>query len=148
MARNKFELEQVLKYRVEMERMRSQEFATAKRDLERAADMLAIQEMQLEFTAKEFVEKHGELENIDDMRMYANFLSRKRDEIVNQKEQIEILGSEMNYRREILLDASKDKKVLESLKEKKANQFRQGMELKERTFMDEISIQKKTGSAR
>ena len=147
MAGKKFELEQVLKYRVEMERMRSQEFATAKRDLERAADMLAIKEMQLEFTAKEFVEKHGELENIDDMRMYANFLSRKRDEIVNQKEQIEILGSEMNYRREILLDASKDKKVLESLKEKKANQFRQGMELKERTFMDEISIQKKTGNA-
>lgn len=148
MAGKKFELEQVLKYRIEIERMRSQEFAVAKRDFEYAADMLALQEVQLELSAKEFIEKHDEMENIEELCMYANFFSRKRSEIINQKEQIDILGNEMNDRREILLDASKDKKVLESFKEKRANQFRQAMNLKERTFMDEISIQKKAGHAR
>jgi len=41
------------------------------------------------------------------------------------------------------LDATKDKKVLESLKQKKSDEFRQDMKQKERNFLDEISIQKK-----
>jgi flagellar FliJ protein len=52
----------------------------------------------------------------------------------------------MNDKREDLLDATKEKKVLESLKEKKARVFRQEMAQKERTFLDEISIQKKDES--
>jgi len=147
-AGKKFELEQVLKYRVDMERQRSQEFAMAKQNFENAADILVLKETQMEQIRNEFFQRHGELENIEELRMYANFFSRTRDEIVNQKEQVAILINEVNDRREILLDASKDKKALESLKEKKAHEFRQTMNLKERTFMDEISIQKNNGHAR
>jgi flagellar FliJ protein len=54
----------------------------------------------------------------------------------------------MNDRREILLEAAKDKKVLESLKDRKVREFRQAMDQKEQTFMDEISVQKKGSSSR
>jgi flagellar protein FliJ len=75
--------------------------------------------------------------------MYTDFFARKRIEIKNCKEQVDHLGQVMNERRENLLDATKDKKVLESLKEKQALEFKLAMDQKEQAFMDEISVQKK-----
>ena len=74
--------------------------------------------------------------------MYVDFFARKRVDIKNQKERLDQLGNIVNDRRAFLLDATKDKKVLESLKEQKAREFKLMMEQKEQTFMDEISIQK------
>jgi flagellar FliJ protein len=78
------------------------------------------------------------------MRRYVDFFARKREDIKNQKERIDQLGSIMSDKRDDLLDATRDKKVLESLKEKKAREFKLEMAQKERTFLDEISIQKKS----
>lgn len=74
--------------------------------------------------------------------MYADFFARKREDIKNQKERLDQLGNIVNDQRASLLDATKDKKVLESLKEHKAKEFKLMMEQKEQTFMDERSIQK------
>ncbi len=145
MAGKRFELEQVLKYRVEVERMRLQDFAAAKRDFEHASDQLVLQEMQMENIANEFCQRHGDMDCIEELRRYADFFSRKREEIKERKERIELLEQVMNDQRETLLDATKDKKVLESLKDKKAKEFRKTMDQKEQAFMDEISIQKKGG---
>jgi flagellar FliJ protein len=75
--------------------------------------------------------------------MYTDFFSRKRGEIKQQKEQIETLDQVMNEKRSDLMEASKEKKVLESLKERRKAEFRMEMAAKERNFLDEISIQKK-----
>lgn len=143
MASKRFELEQVLKYRTEVERVRKQEFAVAKQNLERATDHLDREEAQVDGLSKEFCDRHKDLCTIEEVRMYADFFTRKREEIKLQKERIVQLGHVMNDRRETLLDASKDKRVLESLKEKKAQEFRLEMDKKEQLFMDEIAIQKK-----
>jgi flagellar FliJ protein len=138
-----FELEQVLKYRLEVERLRKQEFASAKQGFEHAHEVLKQEEILTDELSREFSQRHSELESIEEMRMYADFFARKREEIKNRKEQVEYLGQVMNDRREHLLDATKDKKVLESLKEKKAQEFRLAMDQKEQAFMDEIAVQKK-----
>lgn len=143
MAGNKFELQQVLNYRREIERVRKQEFASAKMQLEEANEQLRREEECVEGLAEEFRSRQQEMSSIDEMRMYANYFVRKKDEIRSRKEQVESLGDALNDCRETLLDATKDKKVLESLKEKKAKQFRQKIDQKEREFMDELSIQKK-----
>jgi flagellar FliJ protein len=143
MAVKKFELEQVLGYRREMEKMRKQEFAASKQHFEQANDDLRREEEQVGELSEEFRCRQTELGNIDEMRMYSDFFARKREEIKNQKELIEQLDVVMSERREDLLEASKDKKVLESLKDRKAREFRLEMEQKERKFLDEISIQKK-----
>ena len=46
-------------------------------------------------------------------------------------------------RREELVQATQDKKVLEALKEKKEHAFRQEQQRKERDFLDEMAVQKK-----
>jgi flagellar FliJ protein len=142
MAGNTFELEQVLVYRREMEKLRKQEFAVAKQVLEQANKELEREEELVELLSQEFQRCQQDIGCIDDLRMYADFFSRKREEIKQQSERVEQLDHVMNEKRSDLLEASKDKKVLESLKEKKAAEFRQEMATKERNFLDEISIQK------
>jgi len=139
---NGFKLEQVLNYRCEMEKMRKQEFASAKREFEHADDRLRREKEHVENLSEEFSHRQGELESIQELRMYVDFLARKRVDIKNQKERLDQLGNIVNDRRAFLLDATKDKKVLESLKEQKAKEFKLMIEHKEQTFMDEISIQK------
>jgi flagellar protein FliJ len=142
----RFEMEQVLKYRLEVERKCKQEFATAKQGFEHAHEQLRQEEAQVQDLSKEFCHRQGELESIEEMRRYADFFTRKREDIKSHKERVDMLGGVMDERREILLDATKDKKVLESLKEKKAQEFRLAMDLKEQAFMDEIAVQKKEES--
>lgn len=143
MAGNTFKLEQVLVYRREMEKLRKQKFAVAKQGLERANQELKREEELVESLSQEFQSCQQEIGCIDEMRMYSAFFARKREEIKQQKEQILLLDRVMNEKRSELLEASKDKKVLESLKEKKIAEFRQDMAVRERNFLDEISIQKK-----
>jgi len=142
-AGKQFELEQVLKYRREIERMRKLEFADAKKELDHAHDKLNEEENATADTAEQFIKCQSELSNIEEMRRYADFFAKKREDIKRQKVRVEQLGVVLDERRETLIDATKDKKVLETMKEKKAREFRIGMEQKEQAFMDEISVQKK-----
>lgn len=145
MTGKKFELEQVLNYRREIEKVRKLDFVSAKLELEHANNVLDQHESHVDELTKEFCTRQTELNSIEEMRRYIDFFARKRDDIKNQKERIDLLGNIMSDRRDELLDATRDKKVLESLKEKKAREFRLEMAQKERTFLDEISIQKKSG---
>ncbi len=143
MAGKTFELERVLMYRREMEKLRKQDFATAKQGLEVANQELQREEELVDLLNKEFQRCQQDIGCIDEIRMYSDFFARKREEIKQQKDKIVQLDQVMNEKRTDLMEASKDKKVLESLKERKAEEFKQEMATKERNFLDEISIQKK-----
>lgn len=143
MAGKTFELEQVLVYRREMEKLRKQDFASAKMGLEQASHELELEEDLVRLLTQEFRQFQLNIGCIDEVRMYSAYFTRKHEEIRQHRERIEILDRIMNEKRSDLMEASKDKKVLESLKEKKALEFRQFMATKERNFLDEISIQKK-----
>ena len=143
MAGKIFELEQVLVYRREMEKLRKKEFELAKHGLEQANQELEREENLVGLLTQEFQRCQHDIGCIDDMRMYSDFFARKREEIKQQRFLIEVLDQVANEKRSDLMEASKEKKVLESLKEKKAADFRQNMATRERNFLDEISIQKK-----
>lgn len=143
MAGMTFELEQVLGYRRDMEKLRKQEFATAKQGLEQANLELEQEETHVELLSREFRSCQKDIGCIDDVRLYSDFFARKREEIKRHKWHIENLDRLVTEKRYDLMEASKEKKVLESLKVKKAEEFRQAMATKERNFLDEISIQKK-----
>ncbi len=143
MKGNIFKLEQVLSYRREMEKIRVQEFATAQDGLFLANRELEKHEQRVSELTHEFVRCQGDIACIDDIRMYSDFFARKREDIKQQKEHIVLLDQIVDEKRADLVEASKDKKVLELLREKKAEEFRREMAAKERNFLDELSIQKK-----
>lgn len=145
MAGKKFELEQVLNYRAEVEKARQLEFASAKQEVDHATHVLNRHESDVDTLTREFSNRQGELSNIEEMRRYVDYFARKKEDIKSQKERIDQLTCIMSQRRDELLDATRDKKVLESLKEKKEREFKQEMAQKEQAFLDEIAIQKKNG---
>ena len=138
-----FELHQVLNYRTDLERLRKQEFAAARQDLDQASDKLEQQRNEAAALARDFAERNGQLNSVVELQLYADFFTRKREEIKEQQERVTALDRILEDRRDGLVQATKDKKVLEALKEKKMQAFRQEMQRKERDFLDETAVQKK-----
>lgn len=138
-----FELHQVLNYRTDLERLRKQEFAAARQDLDLASDALDRQRTEAAALARDFAERNGQLNSVVELQLYADFFTRKREEIRQQQERVTALDRVLENRRDELVQATKDKKVLEALKEKKTQQFRQELQRKERDFLDETAVQKK-----
>ena len=138
-----FELHQVLNYRTDLERLRKQEFAAARQDLDQASDKLEQQRSEADALARDFAERNGQLNSVVELQLYSDFFTRKREEIREQQQRVTALDRILEDRRDDLVQATKDKKVLEALKEKKTLAFRQEMQRKERDFLDESAVQKK-----
>ncbi len=141
-VKKQFALQQVLDYRLECERLCKQEFAVAKRDVDTACDQLALEKTVTEKIAVEFTNRQQEITSVYEMRLYADFFSRKREELKEQERYIEILDRVLEDRKHELLQATKEKKVMEKLKEKQKLAFLKEQAHKERLLLDEISIQK------
>ena len=141
MAKDKFKLNQVLNLRQEVEKVRQIEFIAARGELERAEEHLRREEQEAEKLAREIIEKQQDGILAVELQLYANFSHRKKNDIEQQRVKVDTLDRKVAEKRETLLTASKDKKVLESFKEKRVTAHKQELAGKEREFMDEISIQ-------
>jgi flagellar FliJ protein len=142
-VKKKFELQQVLNYRVELEKMRKLEFAAARQDLDAAADRLEQQKNEAAKLAEEFHGRQQQIDSIFEMRLYADFFARKRDEIKEQQRRVQSLDRVLEDRRDELVQATKEKKVMEQLKAKQKEAFLKEQAHKEGLLLDEIATQKK-----
>lgn len=140
--KKRFELQQVLSYRTEVEKLRSQEYAAAKHDLDAASTRLQQGQQEAEQLAQEFCGRQQEIDSIYEMQLYADFFARKREELKVQQERVALLDRVLEGRRSDLLEASKEKKVMERLKDKQNQAFRREQNHKDDLQLDEIAIQK------
>lgn len=145
MAGPKFRLEQLLKFRKEVEKMQELELAQAREQHETAQDRLTNEKAALEALEQEFVLR--QLIGIDarDLQLYGDFSRRKLQEIQEMRLSVQMLENLVHEKREALLTAAKEKKALELFKEKKMQDLRMEQLCKERAFMDELVIQGRGG---
>lgn len=143
MQKNGFKLQQVLNFRKEVEKARSIELAEAKRELDHAEVILSREEQHAAMVAKELAGKEIQGISASEFLMYSNFFHKKSREIKQHRQEVVTLDMKVAERREVLLDAAKDKKVLETFKEKKVAADRKLLSIKERDFIDELSVQRK-----
>jgi flagellar FliJ protein len=142
-VKKRFEMQQVLGYRTELEKMRKQEFATAKQHLDAACDLLEQEKTEAAQLAEEFSERQQQIDSIFEMQLYADFFTRKREDVKEQQRRVDALDRVLEDRREELLQATKEKKVMEQLKEKQEKAYRREIARKESLLLDEIATQKK-----
>ena len=142
-VKKQFEMQQVLNYRAELEKMRKQEFASAKQELDAACDVFDQQKKEAEQIAEEFCGRQQQMDSIFEMQLYADFFARKREELKDQQQRIEMLDRVLEDRRGDLMQATKDRKIMEQLKEKQKEAFRREIAHKEGLLLDEIATQKK-----
>ena len=142
MHNNGFQLQKVLNYRKEVEKVRKIEFDTAKREFESAAEVLERHEAEADRARVEYNNKQAAVVNAGELQMYADFFRRKTGDIQSQRLEVDNRGQAMTERREVLMDAAKDKKALELLKEKQMAALRRERAEKERAFLEELAVQR------
>jgi flagellar protein FliJ len=76
---------------------------------------------------------------VSDLRTMSNYTEKMRQEIELQTKKIAQLNETVRQHREKLLEITKDKKVLEKLKDKKYEEFKKKLRSLEQKFMDEVS---------
>ncbi|WP_243374369.1 flagellar export protein FliJ [Geotalea sp. SG265] len=138
-----FQLDQILNFRKEVEKMRKIDFAVAKHELDDANEQLARAEYAMLRLSEELRKKQIDGISALDLQLYADFSHRKREQIVEQRREVVDLERNVAEKRETLLSAAKDKKVLEAFKERKVQAMKRDAAERELHFLEEISVQKK-----
>lgn len=147
MAGHEFRLEQVLKFRKEVERRHQVELAAAKQQHDSTREKLQSEKAAMEALAQEFAER--QLKGIDatDLQLFGDFSRKKALEIREIRETLAALEQVVQEKREALMVAAKEKKALEIFKEKKLRDLKMDQLSKERAFLDELAIQSGGGGS-
>jgi flagellar protein FliJ len=141
MAGHEFRLEQVLRYRKEVEKMQQLELAAARQQQESAKERLQSEKAAMDALAREFSQRQLDGIEAKDLQLYGQFNTRKTREIQQIKESLPGLEQVVQEKRDLLLTAAKEKKALEIFKEKKMRDLRMDQLSRERAFLDELAIQ-------
>lgn len=142
MTDDSFKLQQVLDFRKEMERQRHREFLEARQALSSAESRLARELERSDRILREMFEKQGEGIDASELQLYSSFHECQKRKIEEQREVVQQLDQEVDSRRDLLLEASKEKKVLEKFRDRKIELRHQEHALKERKFLDELSLRR------
>ncbi len=143
MARFNFKLQRVLQIRAYREKNLKGELAKLLRNYNREELVLG----QLQKKMREYLTKWGEIQNkshfvsVDEMRQYYEYLLVIEKEILQQKERLNQLLNDCNTLRTKLLETSKEKRILEKLKERQWQKFRTEMEHKDQEIINEIALE-------
>jgi len=145
MAGHEFRLEQVLKFRKEVEKMQQLEFAAARQRQDSARERLRNEKDAMQNLEQEFSQRQLEGIEAKDLQLYGDFNMRKTREIQLIRDSLPGLEKAVQEKREALLTAAKDKKALEIFKEKKLRELKMDQLSRERAFLDEVALQGRGG---
>jgi flagellar protein FliJ len=135
-----FKLESALNYRKTIEEKKLVEFFEAKKQLDSAKDLLAgIQAEQYEITEQ--------LKNIQkqpfsapEIALYLSYVKLFKEKESFQQEIIEKICQKVETLREALLDAVKNRKIMDNLKDHQYREFHENMAAYERKVADETAV--------
>ena len=143
MHKNGFKLDQVLKYRKEMEKVSKLELAEAKLELDNANSRLKCEEEEADRLNSEFMDHQQKGITGFEIQMYSLFSRKKSADIKGQRANVGLLNHEVMKKRETLLDASKGKKMLETLEKKSSMARKREIDSKENNLMEENALRRK-----
>jgi flagellar FliJ protein len=137
-----FKLQQVLDHRKNIEEIALREFSDAieKLNAERMT-MNALTEKE-ELLISQWKELAGRAAKISDFSLYIEYIKCVQQYLHNQTAIVNKAEKEAQQKRESLLDIVKERKILETLKEKRRLAYEAGIAEQERKTLDEIAILK------
>ncbi len=138
MATFRFRLQKVLDYKQQVEDTKKQElFHLMKIFHEEEKVLRGLHELLLK-KLSEFEEKQqGELDILE-LLFYSGFISRLNGEIELQREKLRQLALQIEQKRGEVIAASKERRIMEKLRDKKYKEFMKEESRREQKFLDEI----------
>jgi flagellar protein FliJ len=141
MPRFRFRLQSVLDHRERIERDKQRLLAIAQRDLVAAQTRLAELRDDYERTGEELRAKHRELDAMSLYNYYAHmdFVLRA---IRDVEVRVAACEAEVERAKAVLLSARKDKKILETLKERRREVFEIQQRAEEQSMLDDLNARR------
>ena len=134
-----FKLEALRKFREFEEERVQKEFSEAQRRRDQAAQHVADRIALRDRTEREFVEKQdGSVAS--QASMYRGYLQRLAEEIEILNQKLVVAEKACEKKRQALLEAMKNRKALDRLKEKGEQDYQDEQNRDEGKFIDEIAI--------
>jgi len=140
MKQFEFRLQKVMETTRAREELQKKELAMALADLARNETLLGQMLDHLEREVEQFaaMRKKGTVK-VSTLAHYASYTDGMLAEIDRQRLNIEELARLVDEHRDKLIEITRDKKILERLKEKRFEEYRRKLRQVEQKFMDEIS---------
>ncbi len=140
MKKFEFRLQRVLEIKEEVEKQKEREFGEAQKEVFDIIDKIEVLNKQYHQCCEEIAQKtSGEYVGTIEMQNYYRYIRQiKRDTewLYKKKREAE---AEVERRRVVLIEASKDRKVLENLKERKINLYQHELNRFEQNVIDEVA---------
>lgn len=136
MAKFKFSLQNVLKIKAQVEEMHKNNLSKATQQYFEQKNVISNIENDILRTVKMIENKEKERINVWQMKMHFDYINRLREVKEEQTKKLKIYEDEMNECRNKLIEAVKERKMFESLKEKEFSNFKHEQEKKEEQIID------------
>ncbi len=131
-----YKMEKVLEYRSHLEKKKVEEYARVNIRLGEERDRLS--ELQEEYDGKGKNQEKG----LHEMRMQFLYKEKLKQDMSFQQARIVVTENKVEDARGFLIEARKDRKIMEILKEKDKTQYLFEESQKEQKELDDISIMK------
>jgi len=139
MRKFKFKLQPVLKHRQKKEDILKKELAEIRQLYEKEKQLLEQLKSKLAELQEELRVKQCSSVDASDIAVCSNYIDRVQREIETQVSRVADIAKEVIKAQERLMQASRDKKVLEKLHDKKYEEHKQESERIEQGLIDEIA---------
>jgi flagellar protein FliJ len=139
----KFKLQSVLNYRTILEEQAQQALAFSQQQQQELTAAIAAQQQELNDQDHALRDRQEQGLTIAEIEIYESHISHCRRRSAELQAQLVRLAKKIVKQREALLNAARDRQVIEKLKERQEAEFRCEQERKERIQLDEISLRKK-----
>ncbi len=143
MKKFEFRLQRVLEIKEEIEKQKEREFGEAQKVVLDIIYNIEVMNRQYHQCCEEIEQKTSQ-EHVDTIEMqnyycYIRKIKNDTEQLYEKKRKAE---AEVERRRVVLIEASKDRKVLENLKERKINLYQEELNRFEQNVIDEIASNK------
>lgn len=138
----RFKFEAILNYRKQIEDACQQDFARSKKQWEKEREKLGRHYELWEKSMEEWRATQKDSVSILEVDLYQKYMVRLKREVREQLERVRDCLEKMGKKRDILLNARKDKKIMERLEEYHFTEYSKDRSKKEKKFFDEVATQR------
>ncbi|SDZ74177.1 flagellar FliJ protein [Desulfuromusa kysingii] len=139
----KFKLQVVLNYRQSLEDQAQQLLTTSLQKQAELKARLQEQQQQLQCYDRELKIRQVDGLAVAELILYESQIQHCRAQMETLLKQIQRLEEQILSERNELLNAARDRQVMEKLKDKQEAEYQQQLSRKERELLDEISLRNK-----
>ncbi|WP_069649610.1 flagellar export protein FliJ [Caloranaerobacter ferrireducens] len=136
-SRFKFKFQKILEYKETMESLKLADYNKAKENLNIEENKL---KKLINYQKKELAMRNRNMKNITifDLKNYNTIMNYINKEIEKQEIRVDNARDIMDSKKKVFLEALKEKKIMEKIKEKHYNEFTYEIKKEEDNLIDEI----------